>query len=49
MEQEALKMEIDDLFNKIVSGKGEDVVGKNSKSSKRSSSKNSQVSKKSHK
>lgn len=49
MEQEALKMEIDDLFNKIVSGKGEEVGGKNSKSSKRSSSKNSQVSKKSRK
>ena len=49
MEQEALKMEIDDLFNKIVSGKGEDAGGKNSKSSKRSSSKNSQVSKKSRK
>ena len=41
-------MEIDDLFNKIVSGKGDGPAG-GGKDSKKSSSKNSQVSKKSRK
>ena len=50
MEQEALKSEIDDLFNKIVSGDAPGAkTGKLSKSSQRSSSKNSQISKKSKK
>lgn len=44
MEQEALKNEIDNLYNKIVSGTADKVEGKGSKSSKRSSSKNSQAS-----